>query len=93
MHVHVQDLLPARCLGVSHIIFPSCCPFLLPTQLAVGFGRANYVLFVKMALIFTFILTNLLLEIIKRTHQEVFMTFRHSTDVGQGIEEWDIRKQ
>ena len=68
MQVHVHDLLPACCLGVNHIIFSSYCPLLLSVPFAVGFDRANYVFSVKMALIFTFPVTNLLLEIVKRTH-------------------------
>jgi len=67
IQVHVLDLLPACCLGVNNIIFSFYCP-LLPVPLAVGFDRANYVFSVKMALIFTFPMTNLLLEIVKRTH-------------------------
>jgi len=72
MHVHMHDLLPAFCLRVSHIMFPSFCPILISfsiyRSLAVSFDIANRVFSVKMALIFTFLLTYLLLEIVECTH-------------------------
>jgi hypothetical protein len=55
-------------------------------SLAVDFDTANCVLSVKMALIFTFLLRNLLLEIVKRVHTTLtsgsIYDIRHCTDVG-----------